>query len=135
MRAADFTAGEVLPEQKVTVDAASMKVFTLVMDDPNPIHFDRQATEELGLGSRLINQGTLNMAYPVNVVAAWAGNVRRIRSFRCRFLGSVYEGDEVIARATVTEIAGDQVTLEVSLEHADGTRALAGSAVVDLGPL
>ncbi|HUC24216.1 MAG TPA: MaoC/PaaZ C-terminal domain-containing protein [Streptosporangiaceae bacterium] len=113
-------------------DAGSMKVFSLIMADSNPIHFDRHATEQLGLGSRLINQGTLNMAYPMNVVAAWIGDIRRIRSFRCRFLGSVYEDDEVVARATVTQVEGDEVTLAVSLDLADGTRLLVGSAVVDL---
>jgi hypothetical protein len=51
----------------------------------------------------------------LNVVAALAGGVGRIRSPRGRLLGSVYDNDDMIARATVTEVEGDRVTLEVSL--------------------
>ncbi len=78
----DLEVGASLPEQRTTADAASMKVFTLIMADPSPIHFDSEATEALGLGSKLMNQGTLNMAYPINVVAAWLGDPGRIRSFK-----------------------------------------------------
>jgi 3-hydroxybutyryl-CoA dehydratase len=132
----ELVPGAELPELRLTVDVESMKVFTLIMGDPNPIHFDPQSVAALGLGDRTINQGSLNMAYPINAAIAVVGEARRIRSFRCRFLGSVYSGDEVLAGGTVTDVERDAnppvATVSLWLERVGSGRVLEGSAVVDL---
>ena len=131
--------GDALPEQAVVADAQSMRVLTLIMHDPNPIHYDASAVQAVGLGERPINQGTLNMAYALNAVAAAAGGVQRVRKFRCRFLGSVFEGDEVVAGGRVTEVLDGGGTGTAAAQCAvwvDGPgakRVVEGTAIVEIG--
>lgn len=131
-----LAVGGELPELRVTVDVESMKVFTLIMHDPNPVHFDPAAVAALGLGDRLINQGTLNMAYLIDAIAELVGDAARVRSFRCRFKGSVFAGDEVVAGGEVTAIDRDgdapTATFAIWLDRAGAERVLEGVAVVDL---
>ena len=43
------------------VNPEKMKIFAAIARDPNPIHWDRAAVAERGLGDRLINQGPINL--------------------------------------------------------------------------
>lgn len=125
--------GTELPERTFTVDSGRMKVFSLVTDDPNPIHWDPDAVAELGLGDKLINQGGLNVAYVLNAVADWAGSPARITSFTVRFLGNVLENQQVTAGGVVTAVDGDVATLDVWLQNAEGVKSVGGTATVALG--
>jgi acyl dehydratase len=109
-----------------------MNIFSLLMRDPNPLHFDPAAVAAAGLGERTINQGTINMAYVLNELLRLAGAPERIRSFRCRFLGNVFASDRVHAHARVTDVAGSLVTLDVRLDRAGGGGVLVGSATIDV---
>jgi acyl dehydratase len=124
--------GDEVPPQLVTVDLPSMKVFSLIMRDPNPIHFDPELVRELGLGGGAVNQGTLNMAYPINALLSLLDEPAQLRRFRCRFLGSVYEHDVVTSGGIVTAVEGTRVSLDIWLDKQDGTRVLTGSAVLEL---
>jgi len=134
---AEVSVGDLIPEQVFKVDIGPMKVFSVLMGDPNPIHFDPEFVRGLGLGDRPVNQGTITMSYSVSAVVAWAGGVARLLKFRCRFLGNVVDGDEVTAGGRVTALestdAGRTATLDVWLERKTGERAVEGSAVVLFG--
>ena len=56
-----------------SVSPEKMKIFAALARDPNPIHWDRAAVAERGLGDRLINQGPINLGYVVNMLLAWTG--------------------------------------------------------------
>lgn len=127
----DVSIGTPIPTVSTRVDSGRMKVFSLLTDDPNPIHWDVTAVAALGLGDRLINQGGLNVAYVVNAVAEWAGSPAKIRELKVRFLGNVFEGDEVRAGGTVVATEGNLVTLDVWLERSDGTACLRGTVVTE----
>ena len=113
-----------------------MKVFSVLMADPNPIHFDAAFVRSLGLGERPLNQGTLTMGYAVNAVLDWAGGVERLRSFRCRFKGNVLAGDELTVGGEVVAIEEQEgtslATVEVWIARTSGERALEGTAVLDV---
>lgn len=127
-----LVAGQELPPFPVVVELADMKLFSLIMADPNPIHFDPAHTAGLGMGPAPINQGTLNMAYPLNALIAVIGDPARIRRFQCRFLGRVVAGDEVVGGGRVVAVDDDIATVELWLDK-DGTgRVLAGTALVAL---
>jgi acyl dehydratase len=130
----ELTVGASLEPTEYVAELWPMKVFTLVMADPNPIHFDPAFVASIGRGDRTINQGTLNIAYPLNALMAWLGGDEasaRIARFTCRFAASVYEGDVVVAGGQVTEVAenGD-ATVDLWLDRKDGERALSGSVLV-----
>ena len=81
-----------------------MKVFSVLMRDPNPVHFDPAFVRALGLGDRPVNQGTITMGYPITAVLEWAGGPERVVGFRCRFLRTLLADDEAIAGGEVTAL-------------------------------
>ncbi|HEY0117543.1 MAG TPA: MaoC/PaaZ C-terminal domain-containing protein [Cellulomonas sp.] len=130
----ELTVGATLPEGEFTVDAWRMKVFALLMADPNPVHFDPQYVASLGQGDRPVNQGTLTVALPLNTLIAWlAGDdaSARIAHVRCRFTGSAHAGDTVRTGGRVAAVDPDgNATVDLWVDGADGARILTGSALV-----
>jgi acyl dehydratase len=114
-----------------------MKTVAALLNDSNPIHWDVESVEALGMGDRVVNQGPNNMAYIVTMLADWAGDPGRVRGLRVRFLGNVFAGDRLTARGVVTgvrEEGGERLAdLDVRLERAEDDRVLDGTAVVALG--
>lgn len=98
------------------VDPTRIKVACAILNDPNPIHYVVEEVRRLGLGDAVINHGPLNLAYLVNVATRFAGRADRLRSFRARFLGTVYAGDHVECRGTVAALdpMHDEATLELT---------------------
>lgn len=119
--------GAELPVRTTTVKAARMKVFSLLTNDPNPIHWDPDAVTALGLGDRLINQGGLNVGYVITAVADWAGGPERIVDVKVRFLGNVFDGEEVRAGGTVRAVEDGIATIDVWLMRPDDTVAIRGT--------
>jgi acyl dehydratase len=129
--------GDLLPERRFRVDASAMKVFSVLMADPNPIHYDPAFVRALGLGDKPVNQGTITMSYAITAVVEWAGGVDRLRRFSCRFRGSVVADDEVTVGGEVTAVEERPqetlATLDVWLARQTGDRAVVGTAVVSVG--
>lgn len=130
----ELREGDVVPPMAFRVEAGPMKVFSVIMADPNPIHFDPEFVARIGRGDRPVNQGTLNMAYLLNAVIAWLGGddaAARVKAFTCRFAGSVYAGDEVVAGGEVTAVEPDgTATLSLWLDRDGGERVLSGTAAI-----
>lgn len=122
--------GDALAGEEVLVGAERMKTMSALMRDANPIHFDPDAVRALGLGDRPVNQGPLNQAYVVTMLARWSGG--RVRALRLRYLGTVFAGDRVRAGGRVTAIGGGVAECEVWLDVVGGDRVLAGTAVVEV---
>lgn len=122
--------GDALPEFRIGfVDPMAMKVWSEALRDPNPIHLDVEAVKAAGLGDRRINQGPANLAYIVNMlVAAFPGTP--IASLDVRYMGTVLEGDAVVAGGTVTAIEDNGISCEVWLDAEGRGRVLAGNARV-----
>jgi len=137
MATVDTRVGTEIPPLAIEVSAEPMKTVAALLQDSNPIHFDADAVQALGMGTRVVNQGPNNMAYVVNMLSAWAGGPGRVRGLRVRFLGNVFAGDRITARGTVTgvrEEGGERLAdLDVRLERAEDDRVLDGTAVVALG--
>jgi len=125
----DLHVGFEFPAVRVTVEPAYLNVFSLLVADPNPLHFDGTAVARAGLGDRPLSQGTLNVAYALNAVLAVV-DAARVTKFTCRFLGRVYAHDEVVAGGVVTEVSSDAATIALWMDNGDGQRVLTGTAVV-----
>lgn len=128
--------GDTLPVHEVEVGIEPMKTMAALLGDPNPIHWDTRAVSTLGMGSRPVNQGPLNMGYVQTMLARWAGGRRRILDFRVRFLGNVFGGDVVRASGTVTAVREDErgqvADCTVRLDVVKGNPVLEGIASVIL---
>jgi acyl dehydratase len=127
--------GDTVPPLRVdAVEADKIRIMALVLQDPNPIHFDLDAVRAAGLGDREVNQGGVTMAYVMNMLAAWTGSRATVRAVDCRFSANVFAGDAVDVGGTVTavrEVDGEHlVDCEVWADRGDGVRAVAGTATV-----
>ena len=93
----DSGSGAALREFVVeSVDPQRMKTMAAILRDPYRVHWDRAATEAMGLGGRVINQGPLNLSYVVNALHAHCG-VGTIRRLTVAFHRPVFDGDRVVA--------------------------------------
>ncbi|MFH5821858.1 MaoC family dehydratase [Georgenia sp. AZ-5] len=131
------SVGTVLPAWEVpAVSAEKMKTMAALLADPNPIHWDAGVVSALGMGDRPVNQGPLNMAYVMNMLAAFSGGHENLRRFRVRFLGNVLAGDHLRATGVVTALARGVGELlaecEVLLSVEGGGPVLGGTATVAL---
>lgn len=127
--------GDHLKPLEVTVSAEKMKTAAVILQDPNPIHFDVSAVQALGLGEQTVNQGPLNMGYVMNMLAQFSGSHDRLRNFKVRFLANVYAGQRLRATGIVTalqNLSDDnlQVTCSVELTVTGGAPVLSGTATV-----
>jgi acyl dehydratase len=113
------------------IDAEKMKLMAALLRDPNPIHFDVERVQELGMGDRVVNQGPSNLSYLLNMVTRWSGGVPTLRSVSVRFLGNVFAGDrlECVGRVTAVDTEAGLVTLDVAANVGDRP-VLQGSVVV-----
>ena len=124
MKISDFSVGSEFPHFDIgIVDAEKMKTMAILIQDPNPIHWDVEAVRRLGLGDKPINQGPNNMAYVVNALVSWVGGIEKFRNLKVRFLGNVYAGDRLTVVGSVTdidEVKGDTLaTCDVQLVRGD----------------
>jgi acyl dehydratase len=113
------------------VDAEKMKLMAAILRDPNPIHYDADRVEELGMGNRVINQGPSNMSYLLNMVTRWSGGVPTLRSVSVRFLGNVFAGDRVECTGRVTAVDAGTGLVTLAVAASVGNRpVLQGTVVV-----
>ena len=99
--------------------------------DFNPLHTDEVfATQVAGYPS-VFAHGMLSMAMTGRMLTDWLGD-GSLTEFGVRFVGQVWPGDTLTARATVTAVGagtdGDLVELAVSTVNQSGDEVVAGSA-------
>jgi len=128
----ELHAGIRLPGFSQHVDAASMKVFSLLTCDPNPIHWDPMAVERAGLGDSVVNQGGLNAAYLINAVNEWLDPTMRITSTTFRFVANSFAGDTLVGGGEVVDVAEGVAVLDVWLGRSQTDVVVRGAIHVAL---
>jgi acyl dehydratase len=114
-----------------SVSAANMKRLAVVLDDPNPIHLDPEATKALGMGDRVVNQGPANFAWLLEMLHQAAPGAE-IADLKIRLLANVFAEDRVIAAGRVDAVEGRRATCSVWLDVDGGARAVEGTATLIL---
>jgi len=126
--------GTVLAPMRVTVRPDDIKIFALILRDPNPIHFDVGAVARAGLGDVAVNQGGSTMAHVMNLLIDFAGSRAALQSINCRFKANVFAGDEVelggVVTATQSRPDGILAECDVWADVVGGGRAISGTAQV-----
>lgn len=128
--------GDTIPPFRMErVTAERMKTVAAIFRDPFPVHWDREATREMGFEGKLLNQSPINLGYVINMLMHWAGPtcVRRIRT---EFPEPVFDGESVQAGGSVVALSREAsetvAECEVWLDREDGTRSLVARAWVAL---
>ena len=122
---------ELTPFVIESVGAEPMKTMALLLDDPSPIHYDAELVRELGLGDAPINQGPMNLGYPVELACRAGGGLHRLRRIEVRFLGTVFAGEQMECTARVSAIDASSGLIELELAATSDARpVLSGTATV-----
>ena len=98
-----YSEGFTLKDWEFLVPQESMDTWAVILDDPNPIHLDANAVEQVGLGNKTINQGPANIAYILNMIEENFPN-SQILKMNNKMTDSVLEGDLVTVSGHITEI-------------------------------
>ena len=108
--------GTVLDEHVFTIDRALLKAYADASGDQNPIHQNEEFALSVGLPN-VIAHGMLTMALAGKYVSDWAGDPANVKEFSARFIKPVIvpanETVDLTVSATVVEINGDQIKLEI----------------------
>jgi acyl dehydratase len=102
--------------------------------DYNPLHSDEVfATKVAGYPS-VFAHGMLTMGLTGRMLTDYVGDGRLVR-FGGRFRAQVWPGDDLTARAEITEITGDnQVELVITTVNQDGAEVFTGTATARIDP-
>lgn len=102
--------------------------------DYNPLHSDEVfATKVAGYPS-VFAHGMLTMGLTGRMLTDYVGDGRLVR-FGGRFRAQVWPGDDLTARAEITEITGDNlVELVITTVNQDGAEVFTGTAAARIDP-
>jgi acyl dehydratase len=102
--------------------------------DYNPLHSDEVfATKVAGYPS-VFAHGMLTMGLTGRMLTDYVGDGRLVR-FGGRFRAQVWPGDDLTARAEITEISGDNlVELVITTVNQDGAEVFTGTATARVDP-
>lgn len=115
METPTLEVGRKLPPYRIAaVDPQVMAAWAGFLRDPNPIHLDREAVRATGLGDKRINQGPINVAWILNMLAA-AFPGGQVISLDNRFVGNVFEDDAVAVTGEITAVDGKAGSVRCAL--------------------
>ena len=101
--------GNRLPELGVDVDATLVVLGALASRDWRPMHHDRDfAIHRNGVKDIFLNTPN-QAAWFERYVTDWTGPTGRLGRMKFRMKGSVFPGDTMVMRGTVTDVGTDDV--------------------------
>ncbi|HEX3565660.1 MAG TPA: MaoC/PaaZ C-terminal domain-containing protein [Acidimicrobiales bacterium] len=135
LRRSDVEVGSV-HEQVVVENLTRTQIvqYAGASGDYNPLHSDEVfATKVAGYPS-VFAHGMLTMGLTGRMLTDYVGDGRLVR-FGGRFRAQVWPGDDLTARAEITEITGDNlVELVITTVNQDGAEVFTGTATARIDP-
>jgi len=130
--------GEVLSAKVFWIDRQLLKAYANASGDQNPIHQDEAFAKSVGLPD-VIAHGMLTMALVGKFVTDFAGGSASVKEFSGRFVKPVIvpagEKVDLTVSATITEVNGNEVRLDISATSA-GVKVLGmAKALITLVPV
>ena len=111
------SAGDPLPELRVTPDKYLPYRYAGASGDFNPIHIDPDFARAVGLPGNILH-GLYSMALVARGCAAIAdGDPRALRRLRVQFRGVGIPEQEIIVSGAIRSVDGDRATVEVVAEQ------------------
>ena len=126
-------AGTKLEVKVFYLDRSILKAYADASGDQNPIHQDEEFARSVGLPN-VIAHGMLTMALVGRFVTEWAGGAAAVKEFSARFMKPVvvpaHQMVDVTVSGIISEVNGDQITIELSATSAGVTVLGMSKAVV-----
>src|SRR5688572_3396347 len=114
VRLEDVKVGEEIPERSNVVDRAQLVQYAGASGDFNPIHWDEEFAQRVGLPG-VISHGMFTMALVARAVAEWSGDPTAVERISVQFRKEVLPGEKVVARGKVAEKDDDARTVRLEL--------------------
>ena len=113
--------GTVLNEHVFSIDRALLKAYADASGDQNLIHQNEEFALSVGLPN-VIAHGMLTMALVGKYISDWAGDPANVKEFSARFIKPVivpaHESVDLTVNATVVEVNGDRIKVEITATSA-----------------
>ena len=130
---ADLNQGDSLPELRVTPDAGLTKRYAEASGDPNPIHFDPDFAQKVGLPGVILH-GLWSMAQVARAhTDAAGGDPRALKRLRVQFRGMGFPEQEIVVTSTVKEADGGRVVTDTVAAQGDNQIIRNAEAELELG--
>ena len=120
----DVQLGDSLPELAIPITTSLVVGGALASRDFTPVHHDRAAAQAAGLGDVFMNILTSN-GLVGRYVTEWAGSNATIRNVKIKLGTPNLPGDTMTFSGEVSDIAGDEVTVEVAGKNSWGNHVTA----------
>ncbi len=118
----ELTAGQQIPEVRVTPDKFLTVRYAGASGDFNPIHIDEEFAKAVGLPGRILH-GLWTMAQVARAQTEAAGGPEKLRRLAVQFRGMGMPEHEVLVTGTVREAAGGRVIVDTVAEQ-DGNQII-----------
>lgn len=90
----NYKEGDNLESWNFLVIQENMNLWAEILNDPNPIHLDKELVKSIGLGNKTINQGHANIAYIINAIESNFPNAEIVRLDN-KMTDIIVEGDMI----------------------------------------
>ena len=120
----DVQIGDPLPELAIPITASLVVGGALASRDFTPVHHDRAAAQAAGLGDVFMNILTSN-GLVGRYVTDWAGPSATIHNVKIKLGTPNLPGDTMTLSGAVSEISGQEVTVEIAGKNSWGNHVTA----------
>jgi len=128
LKASELSVGDTHAERLVEdLKRTQIVMYAGASGDYNPVHTDEVFTTQVAGYPSVFAHGMLTMGMTGKMLTNYVGD-GRLTEYGVRFTNQVFPGDTLDATATVTEVAGGIVALDVSTVNQNGVEVLKGTA-------
>jgi acyl dehydratase len=113
---AELSAGDAIPELRVTPDKYLTVRYAGASGDFNPIHVDEEFARAVGLPGRILH-GLWTMAQVARAQTEAAGGPEHLRRLSVQFRGMGVPEQEVVVTGTVREREGTRAVVDTVAEQ------------------
>jgi acyl dehydratase len=128
---AELSAGDSIPEVRVTPDKYLTARYAGASGDFNPIHIDEEFARAVGLPGRILH-GLWTMAQVARAQTEAAGGPQKLKRLSVQFRGMGLPEQEVVVRGTVREATDGRVLVDTIAEQAGNQIIRNAEAELDL---
>ena len=130
---AEFSAGDTLPDLRVTPDKYLPHRYAGASGDFNPIHIDKEFAQAVGLPQNILH-GLYTMAQVARAhTDAAGGDPRALKRLQVQFRGMGMPEQEIVVSSTVAEADDLRVVTDTVAEQSGNRIIRNASATLELG--
>lgn len=108
-----FQSGSEVPFIKsISITRDTLKQYSIVSGDPNPIHLDDDVAKKMGLPG-VIAHGMLIAAMIAERAQLFVGNTYRLDLFECRFTAMTFPDDEIQIGGIIDAVTENEVVFKL----------------------